>query len=136
MNQLAQSMGREGGGRFGFLSRGLAYLARPSVAVWAPIPLRLIVGCGFMEHGFAKLSRGPDTFAGILHALAVPAPHFMAWATIVTELIGGLGIFLGAFIVNFWTTLSVVSSVGIATALPPLARISATVRSAPSRSEA
>jgi hypothetical protein len=25
---------------------------------WALIPLRLIVGYGFMAHGFAKLSRG------------------------------------------------------------------------------
>jgi putative oxidoreductase len=28
----------------------------------------------------------------------VPAPHFMAWATIVTELLGGLAILLGAFV--------------------------------------
>jgi hypothetical protein len=26
-----------------------------------------------MQHGFAKLSKGPDTFAAILRALAVPA---------------------------------------------------------------
>jgi putative oxidoreductase len=68
------------------------------IARWAPIPLRLIVGFGFMEHGFAKLSKGPDTFAAILHALAVPAPHFMAWASILTELLGGLAILLGAFV--------------------------------------
>ena len=68
------------------------------IARWAPIPLRLIVGLGFMEHGFAKLSKGPDTFAAILHALAVPAPHFMAWVTIVTELLGGLAILLGGFV--------------------------------------
>jgi len=71
---------------------------RFSIARWAPIPLRLIVGFGFMEHGFAKLSKGPDAFAGILHALAVPAPHFMAWASILTELLGGLAILLGAFV--------------------------------------
>jgi putative oxidoreductase len=65
---------------------------------WAPIPLRLIVGFGFMEHGFAKLSKGPYAFAGILHALAVPAPHFMTWASILTELLGGLAILLGAFV--------------------------------------
>src|SRR5438034_5219814 len=68
------------------------------IARWAPIPLRLIVGFGFMEHGFAKLSKGPDAFAAILHALAVPAPHFMAWVTILTELLGGLAILLGAFV--------------------------------------
>src|SRR5467141_2806393 len=71
---------------------------RIPIARWAPIPLRLIVGLGFMEHGFAKLSKGPDTFAAILHALAVPAPHFMAWVTIVTELLGGLAILLGGFV--------------------------------------
>ena len=68
------------------------------IARWAPIPLRLIVGFGFMEHGFAKLSKGPDAFAAILHALAVPAPHFTAWFTILTELLGGLAILLGAFV--------------------------------------
>jgi putative oxidoreductase len=81
MNQLTQSLEREGSSPFVFFSRGLAFLARPSVAVWAPIPLRLIVGYGFMEHGFAKLSRGPEAFAAILHTMAVPAPHLMAWLT-------------------------------------------------------
>src|SRR5579863_3496190 len=97
MNQLTQSLEREGSSRFVFLSRGRAFLARPSVAVWAPIPLRLIVGYGFMEHGFAKLSRGPEAFAAILHTMSVPAPHLMAWLTILTELIGGLAVLLGAF---------------------------------------
>ncbi len=65
---------------------------------WAPIPLRLIVGFGFMQHGFAKLSKGPDAFAAILRALNVPAPHLMAWATILTELLGGAAVLLGAFV--------------------------------------
>jgi putative oxidoreductase len=65
---------------------------------WTPIPLRLIVGYGFMAHGFAKLAKGPDVFASILHALGVPAPHLMAWATILTELLGGLAIILGSFV--------------------------------------
>jgi putative oxidoreductase len=71
---------------------------RFSIARWAPLPLRLIVGFGFMEHGYAKLSRGPEAFATILHAMGVPAPHFMAWLTILTELIGGLAVLLGAFV--------------------------------------
>jgi putative oxidoreductase len=66
---------------------------------WAPIPLRLIVGYGFMAHGFAKLSRGPDAFANILHGMGVPAAHLMAWLTILTEVFGGLAILLGAFVV-------------------------------------
>ena len=68
------------------------------IARWAPIPLRLIVGYGFMAHGFAKLSRGPEAFANILHAMGVPAAHFMAWVTILTEVLGGLAILLGAFV--------------------------------------
>src|SRR6201984_1024786 len=68
------------------------------IARWAPIPLRLIVGFGFMEHGFAKLSKGPDAFATILHALGVPAPHFMALFTILIEILGGLAVILGAFV--------------------------------------
>jgi len=91
MNELRQSSEGEGSSRF-------AFLKGPLVARWAPIPLRLIVGYGFMEHGFAKLSKGPENFAAILHALSVPAPHFMAWLTILTELIGGLAVLLGAFV--------------------------------------
>src|SRR5262245_18795876 len=51
-----------------------------------------------MEHGFAKLSRGPGAFADILHTIGVPGPHVMAWATILTEIIGGLAVILGAFV--------------------------------------
>ena len=65
---------------------------------WAPIPLRLIVGYGFMEHGYAKLARGPDAFVGILHTLGVPMPFFMAWATILIELCGGSAVLLGALV--------------------------------------
>jgi putative oxidoreductase len=30
---------------------------------WAPLPLRLTIGFGFMAHGWAKLIRGPAGFA-------------------------------------------------------------------------
>ncbi len=70
-------------------------------AKWAPLPLRLIVGYGFMEHGYAKLVNGPAAFASILHALNVPMPQLMAWLTILTELLGGLAVLLGAFIPLF-----------------------------------
>src|SRR5215472_2331972 len=70
--------------------------ARSALAPWAPIPLRLIVGYGFVQHGFAKIGRGPDNFAAILYALGAPAPHFMAWVSILTELLGGLAVLVGA----------------------------------------
>jgi putative oxidoreductase len=65
---------------------------------WYAIPLRLIVGYGFMEHGYAKLARGPEDFAGILHALGVPAATLLSWATVLVELLGGLLVMVGAFI--------------------------------------
>ena len=65
---------------------------------WAPIPLRLIVGYGFMVHGYAKISKGPERFVDILLAIGVPAPELMAWATIIVELVGGLAILIGAFV--------------------------------------
>ena len=37
-------------------------------------------------------------FTAILHTMGVPAPHFMAWLTILSELIGGLAVLLGAFV--------------------------------------
>ncbi|HEY9133758.1 MAG TPA: DoxX family protein [Dyella sp.] len=69
-----------------------------SFSPWAPVAIRLIVGFGFMQHGFAKLGRGADSFAGILDALHVPFPLFMAWATIAVEILGGLCVLLGAFV--------------------------------------
>lgn len=65
---------------------------------WAPIPLRAIVGYGFMAHGVAKMMNGPEHFVGILRALHVPAPEFLGWATILTELIGGFAVLVGAFV--------------------------------------
>ncbi|MCE9651135.1 MAG: DoxX family protein [Parvibaculum sp.] len=62
---------------------------------WSAIPLRLIVGYGFMEHGFAKLARGPESFMHILDALGVPMPAMMAWATILVEIFGGFAVLVG-----------------------------------------
>jgi putative oxidoreductase len=51
-----------------------------------------------MEHGCAKLARGPDSFIAILHAIGMPVPGLLAWATIMVALIGGFVVFIGAFI--------------------------------------
>ena len=65
---------------------------------WSALPLRLIVGYGFMAHGYAKLARGPEHLAAILHAIGVPFPEIMAWANIGIELLGGFAVLIGAFV--------------------------------------
>src|SRR5262245_41795360 len=65
---------------------------------WYAIPLRLIVGLGFFQHGYAKLARGADGFIAILHALGLPFADLLGWATIVVEIVGGMLILLGAFV--------------------------------------
>jgi putative oxidoreductase len=67
------------------------------LARWWPIPLRLIVGLGFMIHADLKLARGPQLFAAALQGLGVPMPVHMAWLTIVGELFGGLAVLLGFY---------------------------------------
>jgi len=64
----------------------------------ASLPLRLIVGYGFMAHGYAKLHRGPEFFIATLQSLHVPAPELMGWATIIVELACGLAVLAGAFL--------------------------------------
>ena len=75
---------------------------------WAALPLRLIVGYGFIAHGYAKVMNGPDHFAASLQGLGVPAPHLMAWATIGLELLGGLAVLVGAYIPLLSLPLSVI----------------------------
>jgi putative oxidoreductase len=65
---------------------------------WAAIPLRAIVGYGFIAHGVAKVMNGSDRFAMLLQALGVPTPWLMARATIAFELLGGLAVLAGAWI--------------------------------------
>ena len=72
------------------LVRKFAISPLPVPATWYAIPLRLIIGFGFMQHGYVKLVRGPEHFIGVLHSIGVPAPYLADWATIIVELVGGL----------------------------------------------
>ena len=65
---------------------------------WVPLPLRLIIGFGFMAHGWAKLSRGPAGFGRLLAQIGAPLPEATAWVSTFTEIIGGLAVFVGAFV--------------------------------------
>jgi putative oxidoreductase len=64
----------------------------------APFVLRLAVGAGFINHGWAKLSRGPAGFEQLLKQLGVPFAHIMSWVVPLTELLGGIALLAGAFI--------------------------------------
>ena len=70
----------------------------PVPASWYAIPLRLIVGFGFIRHGYAKLARGPEDFIGVLHQMGLPSSFLLGWLTIIVELVGGLMILVGALI--------------------------------------
>lgn len=70
----------------------------PVPQAWFALPMRVILGYGFMEHGFSKLMRGPESFIGILHAMGMPFADLLGWATIVIEVVGGLMILLGALV--------------------------------------
>jgi putative oxidoreductase len=43
----------------------------PVPAAWYALPLRLIIGFGFVQHGYAKLERGPEAFIDVLQAMGL-----------------------------------------------------------------
>ena len=65
---------------------------------WVPIPIRMILGVGFMVHGWAKWSRGPAAFAELLKQAHVPLPFANAWLVTLLEIFGGLALLMGAFV--------------------------------------
>src|SRR5262245_26081126 len=65
---------------------------------WAPLPLRLVIGYGFVAHGWAKLSRGPAGFAKLLEQIGAPLPEATAWVATLIEVLGGLAILAGALV--------------------------------------
>jgi putative oxidoreductase len=65
---------------------------------WAPLPLRMVIGYGFMAHGWAKLSRGPAGFAKLLDQIGAPQPELTAWVSTLIEILGGFAILAGAFV--------------------------------------
>lgn len=66
--------------------------------LYAPVFLRLAAGAGFINHGWAKLARGPEHFAALLNQLHVPMPQAMAWLSTLTEFLGGIALIAGLFV--------------------------------------
>lgn len=64
--------------------------------------LRIFIGLIFLGHGYVKLK---GVFAGeglvdvskMILAAHLPAPLFFAWATLITEFVGGICVVLGLF---------------------------------------
>jgi putative oxidoreductase len=65
---------------------------------WAPLPMRFIIGYGFVAHGWAKLSRGLAEFAKLLEQIGAPLPEVTAWVSTAIEIVGDLTILAGAFV--------------------------------------
>jgi putative oxidoreductase len=67
---------------------------------WAPLPLRLMLGIGFLYHGLPKLFSAEERagFTGMLAGMGFPAPGLMAWLVGIVEVAGGVMLILGLFI--------------------------------------
>ncbi|MCH9015048.1 MAG: DoxX family protein [Gemmatimonadetes bacterium] len=67
---------------------------------WAPMPLRLILGFGFLYHGVPKLftAQGHEMFVGMLQNIGVPAAGLAAWLVGIVEVLGALALIAGAFV--------------------------------------
>lgn len=70
---------------------------------WGPVPIRVIIGFGFIYHGFVKLftTVGHENFLRLLEDINVPLPVFFSWAIGILEFLGGFALMLGIFITIF-----------------------------------
>jgi len=84
-----------------------ALFQRAASGGWALLPLRLVIGFGFAAHGWAKLARGPESFATILAAIGLPAPGATAWLTSLLELVGGGLLMAGAAVIPISVPLAI-----------------------------
>lgn len=67
-------------------------------AGWTLLPMRVVVGLGFLLHGLAKWNRGPAGFGRLLEYLGVPLPMATAWMVTSLEIAGGFLLIVGLFV--------------------------------------
>ena len=62
------------------------------------MPIRLILGFGFLYHGVTKFTGGIENTAGFFDSVGIPAAGLMAWVVALLEIFGGLALIAGAFV--------------------------------------
>jgi putative oxidoreductase len=67
---------------------------------WAPLPLRIMLGAGFVYHGWPKVFSPAvhQLFAAQLGNFGVPVPEITAWLVAAAEVVGGIALIAGAFV--------------------------------------
>lgn len=93
---------------------------RKEWAAWGPFVLRVIVGIGFVYHGFPKLFSGPghQMTVGMLTNIGIPLPELASWVVGIVEFFGGLALIAGAFVTVAGGLLAIDMLVAIFTAHP------------------
>ena len=82
---------------------------------WSLLPIRLVVGFGFLSHGLAKFGRGPQKFGKLLDLIGVPFPVPTAWMVTSLEIVGGVALLCGAFVLIASVPLAISMLVALAT---------------------
>lgn len=67
---------------------------------WSPVPIRFIIGIGFIYHGAIKLfsGAGHEMFVRMLNDIGIPAATVASWLVGLVEFAGGIAILLGTFL--------------------------------------
>ena len=82
---------------------------------WTMVPLRLVMGVGFLVHGLAKWNRGPAKFGLLLQQARVPFPFQTAWLVTSLEVLGGAALIAGFLVMLVSVPLLVSMLVAIVT---------------------
>jgi uncharacterized membrane protein len=65
---------------------------------WTLLPIRVVLGVGFLLHGLAKWHRGPAKFGLLLQQAGVPFPLHTAWLVTFLEVFGGAALIAGVLV--------------------------------------
>lgn len=61
----------------------------------APIPLRLVLGVGFLVHGIPKFGPRFDVMTQTIGGLGFPWPEAWTWLVAIVEVVGGVALLAG-----------------------------------------